>query len=184
VPSADWWLACLTSCFAAQAGEAGELEREELLVDPDVAAVTAFGVVAEAEVEGVAAGVADGGVGVGEWFAADVAGGLHGSLTQDPPPEARERGNAAVLHSCVSRQSDDGSFEASSLRSWYECLTMSGKGRGSRAGRGGAEQARTPTVGEAGSRRSSFERASGRAGRRRLLFGMLCLVVFADLAAG
>jgi hypothetical protein len=70
-------LACWGGCFAAEAGEAGELEREELLVDPDVAAVAALGVVAEAEVEGVAAGVADGGVGVGEGVAADVASGSH-----------------------------------------------------------------------------------------------------------
>ena len=60
--------------FAAEADEAGELEREELLVDPDVTAVAAFGVVAEAKVEGVAAGVADGRVGGGERVAADVAG--------------------------------------------------------------------------------------------------------------
>jgi len=74
VPSPDRRLACLGLRFAAEAGEAGEFEGEELLVDPDVAAVAAFGVVAEAEVEGVAARVADGGVGVGEGVAADVAG--------------------------------------------------------------------------------------------------------------
>jgi len=60
--------------FAAKAGEAGELEGEELLVDPDVAAVAAFGVVAEAKVERIAAGVADGRARVGEGVAADVAG--------------------------------------------------------------------------------------------------------------
>jgi hypothetical protein len=73
VPPPDRRLDCCGGCFAAEAGEAGELEREELLVDPDVAAVAAFGVVAEAEVEGIAAGVADGGVDVGEGVAADVA---------------------------------------------------------------------------------------------------------------
>jgi hypothetical protein len=67
----------LGGCSAAEAGEASELECEELLVDPDIAAVAAFGVVADAEVEGVAAGVADGGVGVGEGVAADVASGSH-----------------------------------------------------------------------------------------------------------
>jgi hypothetical protein len=59
----------------AEAGEAGELQGEKLLVDPDVTAVAAFGVVAKAEVEGVAAGVAGGGVVVGEGIAADVAEG-------------------------------------------------------------------------------------------------------------
>jgi len=68
----------LGACFAAEAGEASELEREVLVVYPDVAAVFAVGIVAEAEVEGVAAGVADGGVGVGERVAADVAGGWAG----------------------------------------------------------------------------------------------------------
>jgi hypothetical protein len=63
--------------LAAEAGEAGELKGEELLVDPDFAAVAAFGVVAEAEVEGVAAVVADGGVSVSEGVLADVAGGCH-----------------------------------------------------------------------------------------------------------
>ena len=67
-------LACFGGCFAPKARKAGELEGEELLVDPDVAAVAAFGVVAEAEVEDVAAGIADGGVGVGERVTADMAG--------------------------------------------------------------------------------------------------------------
>lgn len=77
MPPPNWRLARRGGCFAAEAGEAGELESEELLVDPDLAAVAAFGVVAEAEVEGVAAGVADGLVGVGEGVAADVAGLSH-----------------------------------------------------------------------------------------------------------
>ena len=75
-------LACWGGCFAAEAGEAGELEREVLVVDPDIAAVAAFGVIEEAKVEGVAAGVADRGVGIREWVAADMAGGWiqHGSI--------------------------------------------------------------------------------------------------------
>jgi hypothetical protein len=73
MPPSHWRLAGWGGCFAAEAGEAGELEGEELFVDPDVAAVAAPGVVAEAEVEGVAAGVAEGGVGVGEGVVADVA---------------------------------------------------------------------------------------------------------------
>ena len=60
---------------AAEAVEAGEFEGEKLFVDPDFTAVFAFDVVAEAEVEAVAAGVADGGVGGVCGFAADVAGG-------------------------------------------------------------------------------------------------------------
>ena len=75
-------LACWGGCFAAEAGEARKFEREELLVDPDIAAIVAFRVVAEAEVERVAAAVADGGVGIREWVAADMAGGWiqHGSI--------------------------------------------------------------------------------------------------------
>ena len=76
--SPDRRLSCWIGCFAAEADEAGEFEGEELLVDPDVAAVAVFGVVAEAEVEAGAAGVADGGIGVGEGVAADVTNALHG----------------------------------------------------------------------------------------------------------
>jgi len=45
---------------AAQAGVTGVLQREVLVVDPDFAAVEAFGVVAEAEVKGVVAAAAGG----------------------------------------------------------------------------------------------------------------------------
>jgi hypothetical protein len=75
-------LAGSASRFAAEAGEAAELEREELLVDPHLAAVAALGVVAKAEVEYVAAAIADREIGVGQMAAADVAGGWvrHGSI--------------------------------------------------------------------------------------------------------
>ena len=79
MPSPHRRLASGGGSFAAEAGEAGEFEGEELLVEPDVAAVAAFGVVAEAEVEEVAAGVAGGGVGVGDRVAADVAAGRRSS---------------------------------------------------------------------------------------------------------
>jgi hypothetical protein len=75
VPPPHRRLACRSGCLASKAREAGQLEGEELFVDPDVAAVAAFGGVAKAEVEGVAAGVADGGVRVGEEVAADVTTG-------------------------------------------------------------------------------------------------------------
>ena len=65
MPPPHRWLTCPGGRLAAEAGEAGELKREELLADPDIAAVAAFAVVAEAEVEGIAAGVAERGVVVG-----------------------------------------------------------------------------------------------------------------------
>ena len=62
----------------AEALVAGEFEGEVVFVDPDVAAVFGLGVVvAEAEVEGAVALVAESGVVFGEGGVADVAGGRH-----------------------------------------------------------------------------------------------------------
>jgi len=130
--------------FPAEAGEAGEFEGEELLVDPDVAAIAAFGVVAEAEVEGVAAGVADGGVGVGDRVAADMAGdggfGSHASLMVRVPHHERKEvwfDGAALwarhilrdwsnqCHGCLAPTLTRGGGRPAS----YETLRTNGKGR-------------------------------------------------------
>src|SRR3989304_7039312 len=60
--------------WAAEAVEAGEAQRQVLLVDPDVAAVLGVGVVALVEVESLVADVAEGGCGLFDRLAADGAG--------------------------------------------------------------------------------------------------------------
>jgi hypothetical protein len=62
VPAAYGRLVAGRGAADAEAGEAGELQGEVLLVDPDLAALLAVAIVAEAEVEAALAAVADGGV--------------------------------------------------------------------------------------------------------------------------
>lgn len=74
----------------AEAGVAGEFEREELLVDPDAAAFGAVAVLAETEVEAAVAVQTYRGVGFVCGPAADVAGFRHSGLIVDDDRGARE----------------------------------------------------------------------------------------------